>query len=82
MINCVHGLWHAICKHMIILALFAKYQVTASMTGRGNGYDNAVMERFFLNLEMERVWQRHYANHLDANRDMGDYIVAFYNQQR
>ena len=31
---------------------------TASMSRRGNCWDNAVMERFFLNLKMERTWQR------------------------
>lgn len=35
------------------------------MSGRGNCYDNAVMERFFLNLKMERVWQMHYANQFE-----------------
>ena len=34
------------------LALLAKHEITASMSGRGNCYDNAVMERFFLNLKM------------------------------
>ncbi|NOS96468.1 MAG: DDE-type integrase/transposase/recombinase [Methylotenera sp.] len=47
------------------LALLSKYHVTASMSGRGNCYDNAVMERFFLNLKMERVWQMHYANQFE-----------------
>lgn len=28
------------------------------------------MERFFLNLKMERVWQRQYANHDEARRDI------------
>lgn len=64
------------------LAILSKYHVTASMSGRGNCYDNAVMERFFLNLKMERVWQMHYANHLEANKEINDYIVAFYNQKR
>lgn len=49
------------------------------MSGRGNCYDNAVMEHFFLNLKMERVWQTHYANHADAVKDISQYIVAFYN---
>ena len=30
------------------LALLAKYEITASMSGRGHCYDNAVMESFFL----------------------------------
>jgi len=41
-----------------------------------------VMERFFLNLKMERVWQRDYANHAEAVLDITDYIVGFYNAVR
>lgn len=51
----------------------------ASMSRRGNCWDNAVMERFFLNLKMERTWQRDYANHAEARVDVADYIVRFYN---
>ena len=40
------------------------------------------MERFFLNLKMERVWQKNYANHVEVSRDMADYIVNFYNAVR
>jgi putative transposase len=54
----------------------------ASMSRKGNCWDNAVMERFFLNLKMERVWQRDYANYAEAMRDVADYIVGFYNPIR
>ena len=64
------------------LQLLAKHNITASMSGRGNCYDNAVMERFFLNLKMERVWQTRYANHQEAVKDISHYIVAFYNSTR
>ena len=37
------------------------------------------MERFFLSLKMERVWRRDYANHLEAEKDITEYIVGFYN---
>ena len=40
------------------------------------------MERFFLNLKMERVWQKDYANHAEATNDIADYIVRFYNSIR
>lgn len=40
------------------------------------------MERFFLNLKRERVWQRDYANHAEATRDVTEYIVGFYNTVR
>jgi len=42
----------------------------------------SVAERFFLNLKMERVWQRQYANHAEAKADITDYIVGFYNCKR
>ena len=52
------------------------------MSRKGNCWDNAVMERFFLSLKTERVWQRDYANHAGAMSDMADYIMAFYNSVR
>jgi putative transposase len=63
-------------------ALLTRHQFVASMSRKGNCWDNAVMERFFLNLKMERVWQRDYANHAEACRDITDYIVRFYNAER
>ena len=52
------------------------------MSRKGNCWDNAVMERFFLSLKMERVWQKDYANHAEATKDITDYIVGFYNNLR
>ena len=52
------------------------------MSRAANCWDNAVVERFFLNLKMERVWQRDYANQGEAERDVADYIVSFYNDRR
>ena len=63
-------------------ALLHQYGIICSMSRKGNCWDNAVMERFFLNLKMERVWQREYANQMEAPSDVGDYIVGFYNCQR
>jgi transposase InsO family protein len=62
--------------------LLARYGLVASMSRKGNCWDNAVMERFFLNLKMERVWQRRYANAAEAVADITLYIVAFYNTHR
>jgi putative transposase len=63
-------------------ALLAEHGFIGSMSRKGNCWDNAVAERFFLNLKMERAWQRHYANHAEAKRDVTDYIVRFYNNTR
>ena len=52
------------------------------MSHKGNRWDDAVAERFFLNLKMERVWQRQYANHAEAKVDITDHIVGFYNCTR
>ncbi|QBG85051.1 IS3 family transposase [Xanthomonas oryzae] len=62
--------------------LLAKHKLVASMSRKGNCWDNAVMERFFLNLKMERAWQRRYANHNAAIADITHYIVGFYNTHR
>ena len=40
------------------------------------------MERFFLNLKMERVWRKDYANQEEARWDVADYLLTFYNQKR
>ena len=47
-------------------ALLTKHGFICSMSRKGNCWDNAVAERFFLNFKMERVWQRSYANQREA----------------
>ena len=65
------GTQYASAEHQ---ALLAKHGLVGSMSRKGNCWDNAVMERFFLNLKMERVWQKDYANHAEATNDIADYI--------
>lgn len=62
--------------------MLRKHDIQCSMSRKGNCWDNAVMERFFLNLKMERIWQRDYANRAEAQRDIAHYIVGFYNSRR
>jgi transposase InsO family protein len=62
--------------------LLKRHHLLASMGWKGNCWDNAVMESFFLNLKRERVWQADYANHGEAIYDITDYIVVFYNSTR
>ena len=73
------GTQYASAQHQ---GLLKKYGLVGSMSRKGNCWDNAVMERFFLNLKMERVWQKDYANHHEAMTDVADYIVGFYNNTR
>lgn len=62
--------------------LLARHGFHGSMSRKSNCWDNAVMERFFLNLKIELVWRRQYANHTEAIHDVTDYIVNFYNNRR
>lgn len=59
--------------------LMVRHGLLAIMSRKGNCWNNAVMERFFLNLKVERVWQRNYANPEEAVADIAHYIVGFYN---
>ena len=52
------------------------------MSRKGNCWDNAVAERFFLNLNMERVWQRSYANQAEAKVAINFYNVGLYKSER
>jgi len=63
-------------------AKLSSHGFVCSMSRKGNCWDNAVAERFFLNLKMERLWQRTYANHAEAKIDILAYIVGFYNSER
>jgi putative transposase len=62
--------------------LRSQHGFVCSMSGKGNCWDNAVAERFFLNLKTERVWQRQYANHAEAKADITDDVVGLYNCKR
>ena len=62
--------------------LLDEHSFVRSMSRKGNCWDNAIAERFFLNLKRERVWQRQYANHTEARNDITDTIVSFYNCER
>lgn len=74
--------WLAGCARELYQDLLASHGFVCSMSRKGNCWDNAVAERFFLNFKMERVWQRQYANHTEAKADITDYIVGFYNCKR
>ena len=54
----------------------------ASMSGRGDCYDNAVAESFFSNLKNELVHHCDFASRDAARAAIFDYIEVFYNRQR
>jgi transposase InsO family protein len=54
----------------------------ASMSRKGNCYDNAVKESFYHTLKTELVNHEHYRTRDEARASVFDYIEAFYNRQR
>jgi len=62
--------------------LLDRFHMEASMSRKGNCYDNAPMESFWGTLKNELVYHRHYATRNAAIRDITEYIEIFYNRQR
>ena len=58
------------------------HNLEASMSRRGNCYDNAVAESFFHLLKTERIRKKTYKTRKDARQDVFDYIELFYNPKR
>jgi putative transposase len=54
----------------------------ASMSRRGNCYDNATMESFWSTLKLELVYRRLFDTRTQARMQIFDYIETFYNRQR
>lgn len=59
-----------------------EYGMTASMSRKGNCWDNAPMESFFNSLKNERTHHQRYATREEARRDTFEYIEVFYNRSR
>ena len=58
------------------------HNLEASMSRRGNCYDNAVAESFFQLLKRERIRRKIYRTRDEARQDVFDYIEMFYNPKR
>lgn len=63
-------------------ALLKAHALFASMSRRGNCWDNAVAESFFKTLKVERVYHRRYQTRAQAQEDLFQYIEVFYNRKR
>ncbi len=60
----------------------ADYAMTASMSRKGNCWDNAPSESFFNSLKNEWVHGTTYATQAEAEADLFHYIEVFYNRSR
>ena len=59
-----------------------RFGIQASMSRKGNCYDNAPMESFWGTLKQELVHHRRYRTRQEAILDITEYIEIFYNRQR
>jgi putative transposase len=63
-------------------SLLDGYGMCASMSRKGNCYDNAPMESFWGVLKNEQVHHCHYETREEAIQNITEYIEVFYNRQR
>jgi transposase InsO family protein len=62
--------------------MLAQHGVLASMSRKGNCYDNAFIESFWSSLKYELIYHRRFATRLEARTAIFDYIETFYNRIR
>jgi hypothetical protein len=54
----------------------------ASMSGKGNFYDNAVIKTFFKTIKAELIWRRSWEMRRQVETAIFQYINGFYNSRR
>ena len=59
-----------------------RHGIRASMSGKGNCYDNAPAESFFKTLKSEMIWRTVFQSRRQATAAIGRYVDAFYNPVR
>ena len=62
--------------------LLADHSFLASMSRKGNCYDNAFIESFWSSFKYETVYHRKFATRAEARTALFDYIESFYNRTR
>jgi len=62
--------------------LLNRHGISVSMSGRGNCYDNAMMESFWATLKCELIHLQRYATRAQARQSIFEYIEVFYNRRR
>jgi len=64
------------------LHLLQSHGMQVSMSGKGDCWDNAMMESFWATLKSELVNHEQYATRQEARRSIFQYIELFYNRKR
>jgi len=62
--------------------LLRQHRMVASMSRKGNCWDNAPVERFFSSLKREWTGDRLYRTRQEAIADVREYVAVYYNSKR
>ena len=62
--------------------LLLDHGFVSSMSGRGNCYDNAMVETVFKTIKSELIWRTAFTTRAEASKAIGQYIEGFYNPRR
>lgn len=62
--------------------LLKQHRMIASMSRKGDCWDNAPMERFFSSLKREWIADRLYRTRAEAVADVREYLAVYYNSKR
>jgi len=62
--------------------LLQQHKFIQSMSGKGNCYDNAVVESFFHTIKTELIYFENYSTREEAKKSIFEYIEIYYNRDR
>jgi putative transposase len=77
-----HSDWGSQYTSGILQAALAAHQLVCSMSGKGECWDNAVSESFFVTLKRELVDGQVYATREQARREIFEYVEVYCNRKR
>ncbi|MDR6266910.1 transposase InsO family protein [Roseobacter sp. N2S] len=69
------------CSHNYQRCL-STHRLKVSMSGKGNFYDNSMVETFFNSLKAELIWRNRWETRRQAEGAIFQYINGFYNPRR
>jgi len=69
-------------KVALYQAVLAAHGFVASMSRKGDCWDNAVAESFFATLETELILEADWATRVDARAAIFEFIEVWYNRER
>jgi integrase-like protein len=59
--------------------MLGRHGIIASMSGKGNCYDNAMVETVFKTIKSELIWRTSFQSRRQAKKAIARYIDGFYN---